>query len=138
MKSKSTLITAVIIIVIIAAVIGLMVYASSERNKKQEALGVALTPFATCLKDSGAVFYGAFWCPHCQEQKALFGSAKDSLPYVECSLENGKDQTQICIDKKVERYPTWEFNGERVEGVLGLAELSQRTGCLLPDIAAAE
>ncbi len=134
MKSKSTLITSIIIILIVAALVGVMVYASSERNKKQEALGAALTPFATCLKDSGAVFYGAFWCPHCQEQKALFGSASDSLPYVECSMENGQDTTQICLDKKIQRYPTWEFNGERVEGVLGLTELSQRTGCQLPEI----
>ena len=28
--------------------------------------------FAQCLKDKGATFYGAFWCPHCKAQKALF------------------------------------------------------------------
>ena len=25
------------------------------------------------LKQVGAKMYGAFWCPHCQEQKQLFG-----------------------------------------------------------------
>ena len=44
-----------------------------------------LEPFAQCLKEEGAVFYGAFWCPHCQRTKAMFGSAAASLPYVECS-----------------------------------------------------
>ena len=28
---------------------------------------------AQCLTDKGAKFYGAFWCSHCQEQKAEFG-----------------------------------------------------------------
>ena len=37
------------------------------------------------LADSDALFYGASWCPHCQEQKALFGASQDRLPYVECS-----------------------------------------------------
>ena len=127
MKSKSTLITLIVAAVIVIGLIGAIIYASSERAKKKETLGTALRPFATCLKDAGAVFYGAFWCPHCQEQKQLFGTAVDALPYVECSLENGKDQTQACIDKKIARYPTWEFHGERVEGVLSLTDLSQRT-----------
>ena len=39
--------------------------------------------FAQCLKDTGAVFYGAFWCPHCQSQKKLFGSSVKLLPYDE-------------------------------------------------------
>src|SRR3989338_11160880 len=64
--------------------------------------------FATCLKDKGAVFYGAFWCPHCQTQKKLFGSSVKLLPYVECSTANGQGQTQACIDKKITGYPTWE------------------------------
>ncbi len=28
------------------------------------------------LKDKGVLFYGASWCPHCQEQKRLFGSRR--------------------------------------------------------------
>lgn len=133
MKSKSTLITLIFSLVIVAGLIGIIIYASAQRAQKKEELGAALRPFATCLKDAGAVFYGAFWCPHCREQKDMFGAAVDSLPYVECSMENGSDQTQVCIDKKIARYPTWEFNGERVEGVLTLADLAQRTSCQLPE-----
>lgn len=37
------------------------------------------------LKAAGAKMYGAFWCSHCQEQKAEFGAeAQAALPYVEC------------------------------------------------------
>ncbi|HEY4504811.1 MAG TPA: hypothetical protein VJI73_03495, partial [Candidatus Paceibacterota bacterium] len=34
-----------------------------------------LDAFANCLKDRGAIFYGAFWCPHCANQKKLFGKS---------------------------------------------------------------
>lgn len=133
MKSKSTTITIVVALVIVIALIGAIVYAAREKAAREAALGAALTPFATCLKDAGAVFYGAFWCPHCHEQKELFGTAVDALPYVECSNPD-QTQTQACVDKKIARYPTWEFNGERVEGVLSLSDLSQRTSCSLPTL----
>ena len=89
--------------------------------------------FATCLKDKGAVFYGAFWCPHCQAQKKMFGSSAKLLPYQECSTANGQGQLQICIDKKISSYPTWEFaDGSRLNGEIPLAELAEKTSCVLP------
>jgi thiol-disulfide isomerase/thioredoxin len=89
--------------------------------------------FATCLKDKGAVFYGAFWCPHCQATKKLFGSAQKFLPYVECSTPDAKGQTQICIDKGVASYPTWDFaDGSRLTGELTLETLAEKTSCVLP------
>jgi hypothetical protein len=62
---------------------------------------------AMCIKKQGVIFYGAFWCPHCQRTKAEFGSSAQYLPYVECSNPDGQSQTQICIDKKITSYPTW-------------------------------
>ncbi len=92
-----------------------------------------LEPFAQCLKDKGATFYGAFWCPHCQKQKAMFGSAVKLLPYVECSTPDGKAQLQACIDKKIDNYPTWEFaDGSRLTGEVALTSLAEKTGCSLP------
>ena len=89
--------------------------------------------FATCLKDKGVTFYGAFWCPHCQSQKALFGKSEKLLPYVECSLPDGKTQTAACRDAGIEGYPTWEFaDGERMTGEVPLATLSEKSGCPLP------
>src|SRR4029434_4606860 len=40
---------------------------------------------AAHLTDEGVLFYGVSWCPHCQEQKRLFGASARRLPYVECS-----------------------------------------------------
>lgn len=89
--------------------------------------------FATCLKDKGAVFYGAFWCPHCQAQKKLFGSSQKLLPYVECSTADGRGATKECTDKKISSYPTWEFaDSSRMNGEIPLAVLAEKTSCELP------
>ncbi len=89
--------------------------------------------FATCIKDSGATFFGAFWCPHCREQKAMFGNSAKLLPYVECSSPDGQTQLAVCKDKGVGSYPTWDFaNGERVNGSMELEDLAAKTGCVLP------
>ncbi|MBX4189069.1 hypothetical protein KW785_00555 [Candidatus Parcubacteria bacterium] len=96
--------------------------------------GGKLDAFATCLKDQGAKFYGAFWCPHCQAQKALFGRSAKLLPYIECSTPNGNSQNQVCNDAKIESYPTWEFSdATRLTGEQTLAELSSKTSCVLPE-----
>lgn len=92
-----------------------------------------LDSFAQCLKDKGAVFYGAFWCPHCQNQKAMFGKSVTLLPYVECSTPDGKSQFPICKEKNIEGYPTWIFaDGSRLTGEVALETLAEKTGCALP------
>lgn len=97
-----------------------------------------LDTFAQCIKQSGATFYGAFWCPHCQAQKAMFGNSVKYLPYVECSNPDGQTQTQVCINAGIISYPTWEFpqpgtsTPKRVEGVIELADLASSTSCVLP------
>jgi thiol-disulfide isomerase/thioredoxin len=89
--------------------------------------------FAQCLKTNGATFYGAFWCPHCKAQKALFGTSVDLLPYIECSLPDASGQTQICKDKKIEGYPTWEFpDGSILTGEQTFEKLAEKTSCVLP------
>src|SRR5205814_3696121 len=54
-------------------------------------------PIARALADhlsaTGAKMYGAFWCPHCQQQKELFGRSVTRLPYIECS-PNGQGAPQ--------------------------------------------
>ena len=89
--------------------------------------------FAQCIKDSGAIFYGAYWCPHCQDQKKEFGDSAHLLPYVECSTPDGTGQTQICKDKGIEGYPTWIFkDGSQQSGKVEMNVLAQKTGCTLP------
>ncbi|MEK7575095.1 MAG: hypothetical protein AAB511_02605, partial [Patescibacteria group bacterium] len=89
--------------------------------------------FAQCLKDKGAIFYGAFWCPHCQKQKALFGSAKKLLPYIECSTPDGRGQLPLCTEVGIKNYPTWVFpDMSSSTGEVALSVLSEKTGCPLP------
>ena len=33
--------------------------------------------FARCLEDRQVKMYGAYWCPHCAEQKEMFGESFD-------------------------------------------------------------
>jgi hypothetical protein len=93
----------------------------------------AVTAFAQCLGEKGAIFYGAFWCPHCQAQKKLFAGSDKALPYVECSTPDGQGQTALCREKGVESYPTWIFaDGSRVTGEQTFETLAAKTGCALP------
>ena len=87
---------------------------------------------AQCIKSQGVIFYGAFWCPHCQRTKAMFGSAAKYLPYVECSTPDGKSQTQICIDKNIQSYPTWiRPDGASITGEHTISEISTFSGCTI-------
>ena len=88
--------------------------------------------FAKCLSDNGVKMYGAYWCPHCNNQKQLFGDSFNYINYIECSLPNRAGQTQVCIDAGIKAYPTWEFiNGKRIEGELSFEQLSQNSNCKL-------
>ncbi len=93
-----------------------------------------LDTFAQCLKDKGAKFYGAFWCPHCQNTKAMFGKSAKLLPYIECSTPDGKGQLQVCKDAGIQSYPMWTFANSTttLTGERTLQELSTITGCPLP------
>lgn len=94
-----------------------------------------LDTFATCLKDKGALFYGAYWCPHCQNQKALFGTSVKLLPYIECSTPDGQGQLPVCTDAGVTGYPTWKFADGTVEtGEVTLEKLAEVTQCVLPKV----
>ncbi len=82
------------------------------------------------LTEEGVLFYGASWCPHCQEQKRLFGASASRLPYVECNLAGPRaPQSSACRMAGVNTYPTWVINGRAIVGqVLTLAQLAEATG----------
>jgi uncharacterized membrane protein/glutaredoxin len=88
------------------------------------------------LTKSGAKFYGASWCPHCKEQKEIFGSSVARLPYIECSPGGPQaPPSRECEQARINTYPTWVINGQRREGILGLkdlAELSRFQGATAP------
>ncbi|HEY4523680.1 MAG TPA: hypothetical protein VJK04_02295 [Candidatus Paceibacterota bacterium] len=123
-KTKIVLFSVVLGFVVVAG-ISYLVYDANRPGQ--------LDAFATCLKDKDAVFYGAFWCQHCKNQKKMFGNSERLLSYVECSLPNGNGQNQTCNDKNIESYPTWEFaDKSRETGEVPLTTLAAKTGCTLP------
>lgn len=66
-----------------------------------------LNTFAQCLTDEGMTFYGAYWCPHCQDQKEMFGDAMQYVNYVECDAGGENADPEACVAAGVEFYPTW-------------------------------
>lgn len=79
---------------------------------------------AQCLTDNGVVMYGTEWCPHCKDQKDIFGSSFQYINYVDCD-EDGP----ICQAAKVGGYPTWVINGNNYPGGQSLDKLAGLAGC---------
>lgn len=94
-----------------------------------------LETFAKCLTEKGLVFYGAWWCPHCQNQKEMFGDAFQYVNYIECEKKPGQSRGQLveaCVSANIEGYPTWILpDGSRQTGEFPLESLSQISGCQL-------
>ena len=114
--------------VVIVAAFALSFYLGYRSRHKYDA-------FARCLGDRGVKMYGAYWCPHCTEQKEKFSASFEYAPYVECGVKGDtRAVTQVCKDAGIKHFPTWQFppTGERVERVFTPEELSDRTGCALP------
>ena len=83
---------------------------TSESTKESIAL-------AKYLKGNGVVKYSAYWCPNCLDQGELFGrEAYKELNVVECARDGKNSQKQLCIDKKIEGFPSWEINGKIIIG----------------------
>ncbi len=103
-----------------------ILFAGCEKDTTYDAL-------AQCLTDSGAEFYGAFWCHNCESQLDMFGDSKDMLPYVECA-QGGKDaQVELCAEEGIVSYPTWKFADDRViTGVQSFESLADYSSCPLP------
>lgn len=109
-------------IIIILTIAGLLVW----YNRKQEPPNPRIAQLAQCLTNNGVIMYGAWWCPHCQNQKKLFGRAFDYINYIECTKE-----TQKCLAANIQSYPTWIFkNGDKIEGEVSLEILAQKSGCI--------
>lgn len=115
-------------IIAVAIVVALIVFTTNKN--------IAPSPydeFAQCLSDKGVKMYGAWWCPHCQAQKELFGSSVKLVNYIECSSPGSQSMNQVCKDAGIEGYPTWEFADQtRASGEQTLEALAEKSGCVLP------
>jgi glutaredoxin len=79
---------------------------------------------AQCLTEKGAVIYKTEWCPHCKNQKELFGTSIQYLTMVDCD-----DDRATCQDAGVKGYPTWKINGALYPGVSQPETLAALAGC---------
>jgi uncharacterized membrane protein/glutaredoxin len=91
------------------------------------------------LSERGAKMYGASWCPHCIEQKEMFGASARRVPYVECSTgRQGSRQASACQAAGIRQYPTWIIGGQRFQEVLTLGRLAELTSFQPPAPAPAQ
>ena len=81
------------------------------------------------LTEIDAKFYGAYWCPHCQQQKMAFGASAERLPYIECSPngQRGAPAT-ACLVADIKNFPTWVIEGRRLDRALTLEQLARYSG----------
>ncbi len=128
--------------VIVALIVGLVSLGwAAAVNRPASDLGRGVPPAVTTastpqtmalaehLTSTGAVMYSAYWCPHCHEQKELFGKeAAAKLTVVECAPDGRGSQKALCDSKKIEGFPTWEINGKLDSGVKPLAKLAELSG----------
>jgi hypothetical protein len=98
----------------------------NHKNHKYDA-------FAQCLVTKQAKMYGLYWCPHCLEQKELFGQSFHYVPYVECAIKGSSELAPECKVAGVKLFPSWQFGMDPPkEGIQSMERLSEKTGCSLP------
>ena len=128
-----------ILVALVMAMVGLGWAAAVNRPAVLSAKGAPIPVTTTSnpstialaekLTASGAVMYSAYWCPHCQEQKQLFGKeATAKLKVIECAPDGQNSQAELCQQKKIDGYPSWEINGQLDSGVKPLQKLANLVG----------
>ncbi len=81
------------------------------------------------LSASGAIMYSAYWCPHCHDQKEMFGQeAVKELRVVECASDGFQSQQSLCESKGINAFPSWEINQTIDSGIKSLKELAFLSG----------
>lgn len=126
-SSAATSRRAVLFFVVLLLLAGAYLAGRYYRNHKYD-------NFAQCLASKQAKMYGLYWCPHCADQKAMFGASFRYVPYVECAIKGSPHELAPgCKVAGVTLFPSWQFGMDPPhEGVLTLQTLSQKTGCKLP------
>ena len=90
--------------------------------------GPAEIALAQHLSEVGAIKYGAYWCPHCYDQKQLFGKeAFGQVKYQECAPDGEEGNPDACQAAGVRAFPTWVIDGKIYEGTQTLAKLAEIT-----------
>ena len=106
----------IIVLIIIGAIYG-------YKNISKEPIGPGqYDEFAQYLTEQGAIMYGTEWCPHCKNNKVIFGNSFQYINYIDCD----KDRN-ACRDAGISSYPTWNVNNQNYPGEQSLERLAQLT-----------
>lgn len=81
---------------------------------------------ALCLTQKGVIMYGTERCPHCQNQKKLFGDAFGSIHYVDCDLSPWQ-----CQAANITGYPTRVGMWINSPGQQPLSQIAKTFACPL-------
>ena len=106
--------------------------ASSPIVEDDIAVNDSLSPeqLAKCLTSKGALMYGAYWCPHCADQKKLFGDSVHFIKYIECDAKGTNANPQACQKANIQSYPTWTIpGGSNLNGTQNLTDLAAWSKC---------
>ncbi len=128
------------ILIALAVILGGLLWASNADKKEIESVSMNQNSspivrnkstekqiaLAKHLTTKDIVMYSAYWCPHCHDQKELFGKqAAKELKIIECAPDGQNSQHLLCKDKGVSGFPSWEINGRLESGVKSLDELAK-------------
>lgn len=118
-KNGKSIMNLVVFALIIVAFMSFIVYSVVSKSG-----GESPDKVAQCLSEKGAILYASQYCPHCQEQKKLFGNAISKIEMVECS-----SQIERCQEAGITAYPTWVINGRKFLGTKDMKTLYDIADC---------
>ncbi len=117
------------IVVALIAMAGIFFSLGSTKQPSDFAKDVPLTEFGQYLKDNEVKFYGASWCPHCQNMKKLLGDGVWQASYIECSPKGTNSIIKECEDAKIEAFPTFILkDGTQKTGEMSLETFQEFVG----------
>lgn len=83
------------------------------------------TALAECLDDNDWMMYWSATCPHCKNQRNMFGAAFEEIEYVDCVFESQK-----CEIAGISGVPVWRWpNGLELQGTQQLQTLAETAWC---------
>ena len=122
-KSRKKILFTLIILIVVGGVLYYGISTNAKPGKYDD--------FAKCLTEKGVKEYGAFWCPKCAEQKKMFGKSFKYVTYVECDARGNNAQPELCREKGITGYPTWEIENKLIPGIQSLENLARESSCNL-------
>lgn len=119
-------------LLLISTVIFVVVYGSSYMAhsglRSSGPASQTVIDLAKHLTNTGSSMYGSYTCTHCKTQKLLFGDAFQYINYIECNPAGENSKSELCLEKGIDGYPTWEINESIHVGTKSLKELAKLTG----------